>query len=78
MVLPFRSFRLLARNLLAKSRPPKHSSARFINTICKSSGDAAGVALTNAKLVRSYFTVGLASLILEIEPRRQSAASRRY
>jgi len=31
----------------------------------KSSADAAGVALTSAKLVRGYFTVGLASLILE-------------
>jgi hypothetical protein len=30
-----------------------------------SSGAAKGVALTNAKLVRGYFTVGLASLILE-------------
>ena len=49
----------------------KESAAKaFLNSIYqhylgKSSGDAVGVALTNAKLVRGYFTVGLASLILE-------------
>jgi uncharacterized protein DUF3828 len=42
----------------------------FLNSIYQhylgnSSGDGKGVALTNAKAVRSYFTVGLASLILE-------------
>jgi hypothetical protein len=42
----------------------------FLNSIYQhylgsSSGAAKGVDLTNAKLVRGYFTVGLASLILE-------------
>lgn len=42
----------------------------FLNSIYQqylgsSSGAAKGVALTNPKLVRTYFTVGLASLILE-------------
>jgi hypothetical protein len=42
----------------------------FLNSIYQhylgsSSGEAKGVPLTNAKLVHSYFTVGLASLILE-------------
>ena len=42
----------------------------FLNTIYreylgKSSGTGKGVALTNAKSMRGYFTVGLASLILE-------------
>jgi len=42
----------------------------FLNTIYreylgKSSGTGKGVALTSTKLVRGYFTIGLASLILE-------------
>jgi hypothetical protein len=37
----------------------------YQNYLGSSSGSAKGVPLTNAKLVRSYFTVGLASLILE-------------
>jgi hypothetical protein len=50
----------------------------FLNSIYRnylgsSSGAAKGVPLTNAKLVRGYFTVGLASLILED---RASAAKR--
>jgi hypothetical protein len=57
---------------LARKKPHSEESAAkaFLNSIYhqyvgKSSGDAVGVALTNAKSVRSYFTVGLASLILE-------------
>jgi hypothetical protein len=56
----------------ARKKPAREESAAkaFLNSIYqhylgKSSADAAGVELTNAKLVRSYFTVGLASLILE-------------
>jgi len=50
----------------------------FLNSIYKnyvgsSAGTAKGVPLTNAKLVRGYFSVGLASLILED---RASAAKR--
>jgi len=58
--------------LARKKKPDREESAAkaFLNSIYqhylgKSSGDAAGVALTDANLVRSYFTVGLASLILE-------------
>ena len=57
--------------LARKKRASEGSGAKaFLNSIYqhylgKSSGDAAGIALTNANLVRSYFTVGLASLILE-------------
>jgi uncharacterized protein DUF3828 len=57
---------------LARKKPASEESAAkaFLSSIYqhylgKSSGDTTGVALTNAKLVRSYFTVGLASLILE-------------
>jgi hypothetical protein len=45
----------------------------YRNYVGSSSGTAKGVPLTNAKLVRGYFTVGLASLILED---RASAAKR--
>jgi len=45
----------------------------YRNYVGSSSGAAKGVQLTNAKLVRGYFTVGLASLILED---RTSAAKR--
>ena len=48
-------------------------SSIYQHYLGKSSGTAAGVELTNAKLVRSYFTVGLASLILED---RAAAATR--
>jgi len=40
-------------------------SSIYQHYLGKSSGTAVGVALTNADSVRSYFTVGLASLILE-------------
>jgi len=54
-----------------KAPAGKESAAKaFLGSIYrhylgKSSADAVGVALTSAKLVRGYFTVGLASLILE-------------
>ena len=54
-----------------KERAGKESAAKaFLTSIYqhylgKSSADAVGIALANAKSVRSYFTVGLASLILE-------------
>jgi Protein of unknown function (DUF3828) len=57
--------------LARKKRAGEGSGAKaFLNSIYqhylgKSSGDAAGIALSNANSVRSYFTVGLASLILE-------------
>jgi hypothetical protein len=62
-----------------KKPADKESAAKtFLSSIYehylgKSSSDAAGVALTDAKLIRSYFTVGLASLILE----DQATAARR-
>jgi hypothetical protein len=40
-------------------------SSIYQHYVGNSSGNAKGLPLTNAKLVRSYFTVGLASLILE-------------
>ena len=43
----------------------------------KSSAVAAGIPLTNAQLVRSYFTAGLASLIWTIALKRPSGGSRR-
>jgi hypothetical protein len=67
IALAFPALPALAR----KKRAGKESPAKaFLSSIYehylgKSSGDAAGVALTDAKLVRNYFTVGLASLILE-------------
>jgi hypothetical protein len=47
-----------------------HEAKAFLDSIYQhylgnSSGEAKGVPLSNAKLVHSYFTVGLASLILE-------------
>jgi len=50
-----------------RKEPPAKA---FLNSIYQhylgsSSGEAKGVPLSNAKLVRGYFTVGLASLILE-------------
>jgi len=54
-----------------KERAGKESAAKaFLTSIYqhylgKSSADAVGIALANAKSVRGYFTVGLASLILE-------------
>jgi hypothetical protein len=54
-----------------KERAGKESAAKaFLTSIYqhylgKSSADGAGIALANAKSVRGYFTVGLASLILE-------------
>jgi len=48
-------------------------NAIYRNYVGSSAGAAKGVPLTNAKLVRDYFTVGLASLILED---RASAAKR--
>jgi hypothetical protein len=54
---------------LAGKEPAGSAAKAFLNSIYQhyvgKSGDAGGVALTNAKLVRGYFTVGLASLILE-------------
>ena len=52
----------------ARRRPAgKELAAKaFLNSIYEQYlGKSSGVALTDAKLVRSYFTVGLASLILE-------------
>jgi hypothetical protein len=54
-----------------KERPGKDSAAKaFLTSIYqryvgKSSAEAVGITLANAKSVHSYFTVGLASLILE-------------
>ena len=50
-------------------RPPREPGPIAIRSpwpgVGSSSGEAKGVPLSNAKLVRGYFTVGLASLILE-------------
>ena len=67
MALAFPVFPALARK---KPRNEEPAAKVFLKSIYeqyvgKSSGDAVGVPLTNAKSVRSYFTVGLASLILE-------------
>ena len=45
----------------------------FLDEICRhylgsSTSDAKGIELTNAKAARAYFTVGLASLIIEAAP----------
>src|SRR5882724_3210386 len=65
-VLAFPVLPALAGRDAAKEPPAK----AFLNSIYQhylgsSSGEAKGVPLSNAKLVRGYFTVGLASLILE-------------
>ena len=53
-----------------RRRDGEHSAKKFLGSIYqhylgKSSAAATGLALTDAQSVRSYFTLGLASLILE-------------
>jgi Protein of unknown function (DUF3828) len=54
----------------ARRRAGEHSAKKFLGSIYqhylgKSSAAAAGLALTDAQSVRSYFTTGLAELILD-------------
>ena len=67
VVLAFPVFPASARKKRARegSAVKTFLSSIYQHYLGKSSGDTIGVALTNANLVRSYFTVGLASLILE-------------
>jgi len=67
VALAYPAFPALARREAAGSEP---AAKVFLNSIYQhylgnSSGTAKGIALSNASLVRDYFTVGLASLILE-------------
>jgi hypothetical protein len=67
LALAFPVVPALARSEHAKSEP---AAKVFLDSIYQhylgsSSGAAKGIALSNANLVRGYFTVGLASLILE-------------